>query len=365
MRFSLRTMALAVGGLGAFFGVMTKLLIEKPEVFFQVLTILSTIVPFLLAIGTILWLGCWYKPNPVNPICAKCFHVLRDVVPSATPVCPHCGAELFQPRAVEFARNQKGRRWALAAWGVALLLMPLLISATRLIAWPSGDPLRVLSTERLIKERLPSRVNEPWVWDELERRMNSGALSSQEASDAVRELISYMTSASPNGWKQPLPWQGKFLRRATQGKLISDELQFELCDAYYGTEPKLTPLKMIGGGTNNDFQIEIEHGTIWDGNQYGLGVALLWNVKEVLLDGNRLQMTQLQKNDFKWWAHYQGKLEPGEHKITVEIECAYVDPITMKGRDMNKLPINNWPPARKRWTKTLSGKLKVPPDPRK
>jgi hypothetical protein len=78
MKFSLKTFLFGMCGIGAFLGIMGKLLLERPETFMAALAIEGTVVPFVLAIGTIIFLG------------------LRGE-----------------------------RRWKLVAWGSFLLLLPI------------------------------------------------------------------------------------------------------------------------------------------------------------------------------------------------------------------------------------------------
>src|SRR6478672_3339586 len=136
MKFSLKTYLLGMCGIGAFGGIMGKLLLESPETFLSVLTLLSTVVPFLLAVGTVIYLG------------------LRSE-----------------------------RRPKLVAWGVFLLLMPLTVFLFHIIVLPTGQPMRLLTTRRLIERRLPDHVEEPWVWQELERRMAKGGLTADDVTD--------------------------------------------------------------------------------------------------------------------------------------------------------------------------------------
>jgi hypothetical protein len=350
-------MVIAVGFLGAFVGIMTKLLIESPEVFLNVLAILSTIVPFLLAIGTIIWLGIRRRPYRSAPICSQCEYDLRHVTPNREPSCPECGADLTQPRAVLFA-GERGSQWGLVTWGGALLLMPIIFTLARVLILPTGNALRLLGNQRLVQNRLPNQVNTPSVWNELEHRLNTGALSQQEVDDAVKELIAYMKSTRPNGWDQPLPWQRKFVQAAVQRKMISDDVFADLCDAFFGPQPVINPLPRVSTGQNG-FHIGIKYGNPFSDNSGGIGAELLWDVKRVLLDKAPIKIRPIQKHGEHWSGFYEGKMDAGDHLITVDLECAYVDPSNLTGLNRNKLSVDKWPQVRKRWTKTVTARLKV------
>src|SRR4051794_4553090 len=119
MKFSLKTFLFGMCGVGALVGIMGRLLLEQPEMFQAVLIFGSTVVPFALAVGTIIFLG------------------LRGE-----------------------------RRGKLVAWGCFLLLMPISVLLFRSLFMPSGNPVQLLSTRRLIERRLPRQIEEPWVWQE-------------------------------------------------------------------------------------------------------------------------------------------------------------------------------------------------------
>ena len=57
MKFSLRVMLIGLCLLGAFVGMMGNWLIRSPEKFFAAIQICSTVLPFVLATGTIIWIG--------------------------------------------------------------------------------------------------------------------------------------------------------------------------------------------------------------------------------------------------------------------------------------------------------------------
>ena len=66
MKFSLKTMLISFCAVGAILGIMGRLLTERPEDFLWVMTFFSTVVPFVLAGGTIIWLGLRSKELSVG-----------------------------------------------------------------------------------------------------------------------------------------------------------------------------------------------------------------------------------------------------------------------------------------------------------
>jgi hypothetical protein len=355
MKFSLKTMLISICAVGAILGVMGRLLTENPEQFLWVMNFCSTVVPFVLAGGTIIWIGLRTKRFQSATICAQCKHDLSKVDLQAVAICPRCGVDLNKRNTVVVLPNQR-RRWGLAIWGVTLLLMPLVVQL--FLSWlsPTRNPLQLLSNQRLIHNRLPIQVNEPWVWNELANRLNKQALSKQETDDATQELIAYMKKTRPAGWDQPLPWQKDFIRSAVQAKMISGEVFLDLCDAFYGPKPVVQSLPPIRQGKSS-FQLNIEYGNPWS-SESGLGVELLWDVQQVLMDGRPFSFRQTNVSPGQWYGTCDGNFELGDHEITVEIESAYVDRSKLPGTN---LPVSQWPSARKRWTTKISVPVTVEP----
>src|SRR6185295_2677828 len=187
MKFGLKTMLVVVAVLGAVFGLMGKLLLENPEAFFSVLRVSSAILPFLLAIGTIAWIGLRRQPFQSRPICAGCKHDLPAADVDRAAACPSCNADLRQLGAMQYLCD-RGRRWRLVAWAGALLLTPVIMALAIEFLLPSGNPLRVMASRRLIQKRLPSQVDSPWIWRELEYRLQNGTIDKEEVNEAAEEL---------------------------------------------------------------------------------------------------------------------------------------------------------------------------------
>jgi hypothetical protein len=306
MKFSLRFMLISLCLLGAFVGMMGNWLIRSPETFFVAIQICSTILPFALAIGTIVWLG------------------------------------LRAPR-----------RRGLVLWGVFLLLMPALVQLPVALIFPSRDPLRVLGNKRLIETRLPNQVDQPWIWRELARRLADGNLAQEEVDAALAPLVNMMKTTRPQGWNQPLPWQRDFLKAAVAANVISKEMKIELADAYFGSSPVVQATKYPRPRGAPGIQLNVQFGNPWGDNQQ-FGVELLWNVSKVSIGEKPLSLRQVQRVHQNWIGYSDLNLEPGEYEIAVDIELAYVDPFALTGSNASALPFDQWPPALRRWTKTVT-----------
>lgn len=308
-------MLIAVCVIGAYIGIMVRLFYERPERFFSAVETSCTTGPFLLAIGTILWLA--FRQNPLS----------------------------------------RSARKNLAAWAVLLLLTPIAGGLALNYFFPTRDPLQYLSNYRLIHERLQGRqVNEPGIWNELTNRINKQALSKTEAEESVAELITYMKFATPGGWNKPVSWQEPFLQAATQANLISDEVLCDLCDAFYASTTTIKVYRADRRGVS----LYVEHGGHWLIKDSGVDIDLIWSVTKVMVDGTEAKVAH--ENAFFSW-EWQGdlpvKLEPGLHEVSVELECAYIDHKKKPG-NLTKFSPDKWPPTLKRWTTSASTKFTVP-----
>jgi hypothetical protein len=309
MNFSLKTFLIVLCVGGAFVGIMGKLLLDNPETFLAALWIEATILPFLLATGTIIVLG-W---------------------------------------------RMKRRR--LAIWGIALLLVPLVVFLGQIVFLPTGNARQLLTTRRLIERRLPQEIDQPWTWQELKRRFDRGRLTEDDVNGAIEALVTHTKAAQPGGWNQPLTWQRDFLAAVIGAKLVSDDVLFGLCDAFFGPQPKVRPLPNVIAGQGG-FQLDVDYGTPWSTNS-GLATDLLWNVKQVRLDGAPLKISRANRAPGRWFGYCDGQLAAGEHELQVDVECAYVDDTLIARGNQYNIPTSQWPKAKKRWTTTVTVPVKV------
>lgn len=81
IKFSLKTFLFGFIAVGVVAGVMGRLLFRHPETFMIVLSLVSTGVPFLLAVITIFWIGFKGKWAWAASVCAECKNELRGTKP--------------------------------------------------------------------------------------------------------------------------------------------------------------------------------------------------------------------------------------------------------------------------------------------
>jgi len=109
---------------------------------------------------------------------------------------------------------------------------------------------------------LPNELTTPWIWQELEKRIQSGSLSQAEVDDAIQTLISHMKKTNPQGWNGPLHWEGRFIELAAKQKLVSQQTLFDLCDVFYGSRPTLDHFSGMPGFRGNH-RLGVEFGNQW------------------------------------------------------------------------------------------------------
>jgi len=312
IRISLKWMLILLIALGTGAGLLGRTFFRHPDVFRAIVMACSTIVPYILAILTLFVIG----------------------------------------------KRQKRR--GLVLWASLLLVVPffgfgLLAVGERYLGSAPGG-LGVLTTNQIIQQRLPNQIEEPWVWQELQRRIAAGKLTAAEADAALAALVKHMLAKKPQGWDRPLNWQQGFLQDATAANLVSQQQLLQMCDAFYG-KPGLRPLPRLRAG-KVDLDLRLDYDSSWDDHS-GLPYKLIWASKRMLVDGEPVKFENQRHGRNDWFGKLRGNLDAGDHEIAIEIDAAYIDRDKLLGIDTNELPAERWPQAAKRWTHTIKVPLKV------
>ena len=320
-RFSLRNMMIVLTIIGIFCGVMAQLFVTRSQLFFMVWTVSITVVPFVLAIITL-------------------FLVASKV------------------------DNKRGLRvWALLLAFTPLvggLCVPLFYHLQRTVSRPpapaSASPSDYpdIATPLLISKYLPPKVDEPWVWNELETRIRKRTLSPEEANDALQVFIDHMKKSKPGGWDQHLSWQRQFIDNGQKNNLFSDKKMVQFLDGFF-KKPSVDLARIRENSKKLPFKIRV--GSDWSNSD--LGYSLLWNVKSVAID-NQVVKTKVkyrQRSDHS--AVYENSLVSGDHELKIVLESAYIEDAKLVGLDTSKLKSSSWPKALKSWEETIVVPFKV------
>jgi len=306
---------------GIFCGVMAQLFVTRSHLFFRVWWFSITVVPFVLAIITL-------------------FLVSRRV------------------------DNRRGLRvWALLLAFTPVvggLCIPLFYHLQRQVSKPpapaSASPSDYpnIATPLLISKYLPPKVNEPWIWRELETRIRNRSLSPEEADDALQALIDHMKKSKPGGWDHPLSWQKQFLDDAQKNNLFSDKKMVKFLDAFF--KKPTVDLPRIRENSKR-LRFNIRFGSDWSNTDSDY--SLLWNVKSVAIDDQVVKTKVEHRHRIDLGAVYENSLASGDYELKIVLESAYIDNAKLIGLDTWKLKSSAWPIALKNWDETIVVPFKV------
>ncbi len=307
-RFSLRAMIIGLTVTGCVIGLLGKLMLSNFQIFAAVVSIAAVIVPFVLAIATLVRIG----------------------------------------------KRTKNR--GLTIWAAILFLAPIVgigsVGLLQVVSDPSNTGKGAVSNRRLIEGQLAKSPDDWQVWRELEHRVVTGKLNKEEGGQVAAVLSKYMKSKRPTGaWGKPLNHAEDFFGAARQRDLIPEPQLLKLCDAYFGTEPKLKPIN----AKSNVKRVEIEFGSRWDNEMHhGLGVRHVWDVTRILVDGQPVELEPTSSHSGnRMFCRLKDALPLDGKELMAEVEVAYIDSSKLIGLH-GDIPVARWPKAIKRWQQTVT-----------
>ncbi len=308
------------------------------------------------------------------PRCAKCKYDLRAMNFMAQDVgtCPECGAKLGAPRAVTFGKLQKWRGMLIA--GIVMLVLPwlsliVLIPVARMAM--GGPTASASRTSAQLVAQLPTTIDQPWDWQELERRLKAGSLSVAEAETAIGALATDLNAKRAKGQQQgPLHWAGSFVNAALQMQGFSPQKKQAFLQAFYGDGPTITMRRMMREG--EPVRPEVESNSHWDLE----GMQFCWSLKSVVADGTATlgvkdaynggstaghpdRMSGSQRYSHAQWS-LQQQLPPGEHELVFTFDLGVTsNQATFRGLDGRPGTVEKWPAPIAVWQATVKQKIKV------
>ena len=345
------------------------------------------IVLFSVAALVLITLGVRGRPVFSSPRCGKCGYDLRNVqfmAQESVGNCPECGASLADATAVSFGKYQRQPRRIV--FGIVLLILPWVLAAglafyvrSSAVAVRAGATLSPqarasLATPALLAS-LKTTLNEPWTWQELERRMQRGELSQEDVDAAFGLLIADLNAKRAAGKRpEPLHWADRFIKPAIAGGRVSPERIVALAQSFYGPDPKIVMRDRQREGepillSLNEFQ------------PWNLpGMKQVWALSSVTIDGAPVRPQARYPNFVQ-----QGEqpppltpdqlsgsssdapaislphaLAPGEHELVLTHEMGVVaDSATMRGLDGKPGTPDKWPAPFARWQSVVKRKVTV------
>ena len=364
---------------------------------------LLPLIALAFAVAGIVMIALGTRGRPVFglPRCAKCNYDLRNMsfatVPDGAEIkCPECGQSLADPAAVTFGKWQPQRKRILA--GVIVILAPwlfvgLLFVAARLFAarstpigltpvTPAGAYLSPQQRAALPTPALLARlkVDEPWGWQELERRRAAGQLSQADADAAIGALITDINAkrARNGGRREPLHWVDTFLKPAIKnGNLSAQQIQ-KLAQAFYGADLPIVMRSVARQG--QPIMLTLNENQAWELP----GHEMVWCLTSIVADGSikleprsryynprrqgqppaPMQPDELsaRAREGEMQLQLPHELSVGEHEITITRQMGLIpENSTMRGLDGKPGTPDKWPSPVTQWQSVVKKKIKVVP----
>jgi hypothetical protein len=219
----------------------------------------------------------------------------------------------------------------------------------------SPSELRKLSTDRVIQAAL-AKPDMPWAWSELEKR----PLTAAESGQIIDGMTAWLRREHPSGPSTPLIMVDRFLERLDARHLISEEQKIRFLVALHG-DLRIDPLARLREG---DHRLDVlgESRYIW--RQNFLGLEMMNASFSASVDG---QPVKFEGNfDDNWNVQHFGnvltlpELAPGRHKLKLEVLSALAAKEDLAGLS-SRAPPAEWPPAKKRWTRSIELEFTVYP----
>ena len=310
LQISLRNMWIGLVVFGAYVGIMGRLFIYHPNVFFPVWGMTVTVVPFVLSIITLLVIA-------QNLPAQRKLRVWAAIL-GIVPVIGICSIPFFR-----YLQSQVGTEPSVAS--------------------VSPSDYATIATDKLIKKYLPLRVQEPWVWDELENRLAQGDMTSEQV-DAAMDV--WLTELKKNGYRS-LSWQRDFLVAIRKADLIKEEKLLALHDAFL-EDPRVVTERLRLTDSSVKFDVDVDRL-----HESALPFDLVWDISEVRIDGEKVNYRVKHRNQYSLSGEIDRKLDKGSHRMEIGLKLGYASRDRLVGLNFQTLYFEKWPKTVKVWDKTL------------
>lgn len=316
IQFSLRNMWIGLLVVGSYVGIMGRLFLYSPNLFYSIWGLTVTVVPFLLAIISLIY-------------------VSRNL-PS----------------------SHKIRLWAVALAltpFLGLLCMPLFrtlqatIGTEPSLASVSPGDYATIATDKLVSKYLPPRVQEPWVWDELEKRLAADDMTREQVAQAIDTWIVELEQSQ----FRHISWQRRFLVAARKADLIEGTQLIELHRAFL-EKPEIETERLRESNKQVEFDVDIQHIRADE-----LPYDIVWDVTNVEVDGVKMQYKIKHRSQHGFAGTIAKDLTAGKHKLAVQLKLAFVDRDRLVGLNFQSLDSTSWPKTVKVWEETIESTYDV------
>jgi hypothetical protein len=220
----------------------------------------------------------------------------------------------------------------------------------------SPQDLQKASTAQVLAAALENKLS-PWAWQELEKR----PLTTAEVAQIMDGLVAWLQQDFPNGHPNPLNWLDNSLEGLDARHLLTDDQKIRLLTALHGNL-RIEPLPRSHEGDLKYLDLDGE--CRWTWRQDFLGLTMMNGPISVSVDGQPLPPNKNYQGSWTWsyprinatWP--LPALAVGRHIVKVENVSALVAKEDLTGLS-STAPPSDWPPAKKRWTRTVELELNV------
>jgi hypothetical protein len=341
------------------------------------------LIVFTMFIAGMVVIVLGFRGTPVfaAPRCARCSYDLRamNFMAAGAIACPECGSDLRGDRAVTYARLERRPKTiiigaVLVGLGILMFVfVPLLLLRRSMAVGIGPQASQARSTPALIAS-LSNTMNQPWDWQELERRLGAGSLTTSDVDAALNVTIGDLNAKRASGMRQqPMHHLDSFLRLAMRRGDVSPAVLQSLCQAYYGPTPRIKSRSRAREA--EPFEIEIDAEGPWNLP----GMQGVWALRQVAADdGSVVSMISSYNERAPLASHpdrisgtnsgidvrakLAHKLPPGEHELTFTFDNGTVPEAgMMRGLDGKPGTAEKWPNPFTTWQATFKQKITIVP----
>ncbi len=255
------------------------------------------------------------------------------------------------------------KRWALVAWGGAGLLPLLLLPS--LYTVPHYDLVKLANSPQALRgactdvviEAGVTRPEQPWAWQELQRRAAAGRLTPSDADLLVQRLTEWLRREYPDGYPDSLNWLCNLLENLHRRDLVRSKTALDFLAAWHGN-PEVEPLPRLREGPSA-LPLSGNLGNPWSGDLFGF--KLLNELRGITVDGQPVEW--MNKHFFCLDNRFSVELTlpplaPGRHLVRGEVLSAFVSAEDAAGLPGNA-PSKEWPPFKSQRLRVFEAALDV------
>ena len=214
--------------------------------------------------------------------------------------------------------------------------------------------LRKLATSQVIEAGLSKPVS-PWAWQELQRR----PLTPAEANRIMDGVMTWLQQEYPRGRQEPLSWLDRLLQYLDERSLMNVDQKGRFLQAVNGDLRPEPVLRLREGARKVELRVEWRY--VWGDL---LGFVMMNEMQSATVDGQPIELSfdygRIWDRDELHLGLQLPDLAPGIHKFRLKVLSALVAKEDLAGLAKDA-PSSEWPPALKRWMRTVEIDLVIHP----